>query len=84
MTKKLSDAEIKKQEALDMHAHKFKFNREKFIADIVGFHEACIRNDEKGLFYLKKIDNIRPSTDNLDKLSDQRLIQIHKWFWDDI
>jgi len=67
---------------LELHAH--KINRDCFISDIVGFNEACIAVKEKGLSRLKKVDGIHVNVENLKQLTDERLVQIHKWFWDEL
>lgn len=61
-----------------------KFTREQFIKDITMFDEICVRVGEKGLKIFQKIDSIKISVDNLHLLSDERLVKIHKYFWDNL
>lgn len=67
---------------LERYKKKMKFTRESFIAEITNFHEACINVGEKGLKAISKIDGLKPSLKTLHLFKDDRLAQIHKWFWD--
>ena len=69
---------------LEVHKNKFKFDRDQFITDIQGFRVGCVKVGEKGLYLLRPIDGIRPSPSNLEQFNDNRLAQIHKWFWDQL
>lgn len=61
-----------------------KFTREKFIGEIIGFSDACESVDEKGIsqFYVDIVTKRKLKPKNIETLSDERLIKIHKFFWD--
>jgi hypothetical protein len=66
------------------HSSEHKFSRAKFIKEIIGFSDACVSVGEKGLsqFYIDSVNKRKISPDNIETLSDEHLIKIHKFFWD--
>ena len=61
------------------HVYFHRFTRESFRRDVKMFSEAC---RELGKEIVGKMLNVKP--DDVEGLSDLKLIKAHKWYWDQL